>query len=125
MVRILYQYAQTWPEQGPLRVDTRFQGEIPVSPTQARRKANGYLAREIALFLSAGEPLLILGEQPRWQVPAVLHLRGYGRVAEVGTLEVDARTSEVIDLSEADIERIRERAHEIVARLTPAPATAS
>ena len=31
---------------------TRFSGEIAVSPTQARRRANGYLAREVALFFS-------------------------------------------------------------------------
>ena len=124
MVRIVYQYPATWPEEGPLRVDARFSGEITVSPTQARQRASGYLAREVALFLTAGEPMLILDDQPRWQVPAILRLRGYGNLAEVGLIEVDARTGQVEPLDEAEIRVIREHAHELVACLTPSPAEA-
>ena len=84
MARIIYQHPVPWPEEGPLQVDARFRGEIPISPALARQRASGYLAREAALFVTAGEPLLILDEQPRWQVPAILRLRGYGNLAEVG-----------------------------------------
>ena len=66
------------------RLTPVFAGEIPISPALARQRASGYLAREAALFVTAGEPLLILDEQPRWQVPAILRLRGYGNLAEVG-----------------------------------------
>jgi hypothetical protein len=83
-VRIIYQHAVPWPEEGPLQVDARFRGEIPISPALARQRASGYLAREAALFVTAGEPLLILDEQPRWKVPTILRLRGYGNLAEVG-----------------------------------------
>lgn len=124
MVRIVYQHPAAWPEEGPLRVDARFNGEIAVSPDQARRRASGYLAQEVALFVTAGDPMLILDEKPRWQIPAVLRLRGYGALGEVGLLEVDAHTGQVKPLSETEIEAIRKQAHDIAARLSPSPAAA-
>lgn len=125
MVRIIYQHAVPWPEEGPLQVDASFRGEIPISPTLARQRASGYLAREVALFVTAGEPLLILDEQPRWQAPVILRLRGYGNLAEVGQIEVDARTGQVTPLTEVEIAQIRKQAHDIAARFTSSPAAAS
>ena len=124
MVRIVYQHPAAWPEEGPLRVEARFSGEIPVSPLQAQRRANCYLAREIALFVIAGEPMLILDDQPRWQLPAILRLRGYGNLAEVGLIEVDARTGQVKPLTQVEIRVMREHAREITARLTSSSAAA-
>lgn len=68
--------------------------------------------------------MLILDDQPLLQVPAILRLRGYGNLAEVGLIEVDARTGQVEPLDEAEIQVIREHALELVARLTLSPAEA-
>ena len=121
MVRIVYEHTQSWPVEGPLQLEAQFSGEISIPPELARRRVNGYLAQEIALFVTAGEPMLVLGEHPYWQVSAVLRLRGIGRLAEVGTIGVDAQTGEVIPLSESEIHAIRELAHDIAARLAPSP----
>jgi hypothetical protein len=125
MVRIVYEHLAAWPEQGPLRVEAQFRGEIPVSPDLARRRANSYLAREVALFVIAGEPMLILGNHPRWRLPTILRLRGFGNLAEVGAVDVDAQTGKVVSLTEDEIRVIRERAHDIAGRLTPSPEAAS
>jgi hypothetical protein len=117
MVRIVYEHPADWPEEGPLRVEARFSGEIPVSPDLARRRVNGYLTQEVAMFIVAGEPMLILGDQSYWRVPAILRLRGFGKLAEVGILCVDAQTGQVKPLSEDEIRAIREHAHDIAARL--------
>jgi hypothetical protein len=76
------------------------------------------------MFIIAGEPMLILGEHPYWKVPAILRLRGFGKLAEVGILYVDAQTGQVKPLSEDEIQAIRERAHDIAARLASPPETA-
>jgi len=125
MVRIIYEHPATWPEEGPLRVEAHFSGEIPVSPDLARRRANGYLAREVALFIVAGEPMLILSDHPYWRLPTILRLRGFGNLAEVGVIDVDARTGKVQLLAEDEIRAIRERAHDLATRLTPSPEAAS
>jgi hypothetical protein len=125
MVRIVYEHLAAWPEQGPLRVEAQFSGEIPVPPDLARRRANSYLAREVAMFVIAGEPMLILGDHPRWRLPTILRLHGFGNLAEVGAVEVDAQTGKVSPLAEDEIHIIRERAHDIAGRLTPTPKPAS
>jgi hypothetical protein len=123
-VRIVYEHSETWPADGPLRVEATISAEIPVSPDVARRRANGYLAREVALFLVAGEPMLILNDQSCWQIPVILQLRGYGNVVEVGTITVDAQSGQVCPLSDEETQLLRDRAHDIAARLTPAAAAA-
>jgi hypothetical protein len=115
-VRIIYEHAETWPEDGPLRVEATISAEIPISPDVARRRANGYLAREAALFLVVGEPMLILNDQSFWQFPVVLQLRGYDNVAEVGTITVDAQSGQVRQLSAEDVQLMRERAYDIATR---------
>ncbi len=123
MVRIIYEHAQEWPVEGPLTVDARLQGVITIPPDTARRRANGYFAQEIALFLIAGEPVLVLGEPSVWRIPAILRLRGLGEVATVGSLNVNAHTGEPLPLTSEQIEEIRKRANELAARFTPTTET--
>ena len=119
MVRIIYEHPVDWPKEGSLRVDARLQGEVSVSPDMARHRANGYFSREIALFLIAGEPELILGEQALWRVPAILRLRGFGEIAVVGSVSIDALSGEPNPLSSEQIHTIRERANDLANRLAP------
>lgn len=125
MVRILYEHPGEWPEDGPLVVHAQFNGEIPISPEIARRRASGYLAKEVALFLTAGEPVLHLGEFPCWRVPAVLRLRGVGELADVGGIDVDARTGQVMSLNDDALEAMRKRANDIASHLALSPEAAS
>ncbi len=121
MVRIVYEHPGVWPENGPLRLDVQFRGEVVVTPGLARQRGNGYLAREVALFVIAGEPLLILGEHPRWEIPALLRLRGLGDVVQVGMIDVDAQTGKVRPLSKEEIRTVREHARALADRLAPTP----
>ena len=119
MVRIIYEHAVDWPQEGLLQVDAHLQGEVAISPDVARRRAGGYLSREVALFLIAGEPELILGERVLWRVPTILRLRGLGEIAVVGSINIDALSGEPIPLSPEQIDTIRERANDLANRLTP------
>jgi len=125
MVRIIYEHPVDWPQEGLLRVDAHLQGEVAVSPDTARHRANGYFNREVALFLIAGEPELILGEQALWRVPAILRLRGFGEIAAVGSMSIDALSGEPIPLSPEQIDTVRERANDLANRLAPTADTTS
>lgn len=125
MVRIIYEHPDEWPPEGPLRIEAQFSSEILVQPELARRRANGYLAQEVALFLVGGDPLLVLNDHPCWRIPAILRLRGVGELAEVGSVDVDAQTGAVKPLTEEDIQVMRERAHAIASRLAPSAETTS
>ena len=113
MVQIAYQNGAKWLKDDLLPVNTQFKGEAIIPPEMARRRANGYFAHYVALFLEGGQPTLILGEHPIWRVPAILHLRGFGDVATVGSIDVDAQTGKTIPLSEEETEAIRDRALDV------------
>ncbi len=123
MVRIIYEHTAEWPTEGPLRVDARLQGEVTIPPDTARRRANGYFAQEVALFIIAGEPVLALGDTSVWRIPAILRLRGFGEVAAVGSIDINAHTGEPLPLSKEQITDIRKRANELATRLAPTAET--
>ena len=115
MFQIVYEYTNPWPKEGPLRMELQYAGEIAVSPDQARRRANGFLSREVALFAEADTPVLMLGSRPIWRMNVHLMLRGKGDLGQIGILDVDAVTGEVIPLSEQQIREIQIHARTIVA----------
>ena len=118
MFQVAYEYAAPWPATGPIQIKAQFEIEIDVSPEQARRTANSYLTLHVGMALQPGEPTLMLSERPFWRMPVNLHLRGFGKVATLGTIAVDALTDEVLPFSEEQINMIQERANAIAARLT-------
>ena len=88
-----------------------------ISSELARRKANGYLTANVSLFIKADEPMLIPGMPVRWRMTTFLRLRGYGRVATVGFIDIDAGTGEVFPLSDPQIAEMKGRAEDAAASL--------
>lgn len=119
MFRVVYEYQKPWPKEGLLRVEAQFSGEITVSPTLARRRAAGFLSGHVKMMVLAGEPVLVLGKQPVWRVPACLHLPGLGEVSTVGAIDVDAMTGQVIPPSLDEITAMQHRANDLATRFTP------
>ena len=117
--------SSNWPSEGALRLDVPgVTGEISVSPDLARRRAKGYLSREVGMAFRPGESVLVWGSQPVWRMTIHLFLRGYGQVAELGAIEVDAISGEVIPLASAQISAVQGQADAIARHLTP-PAEAA
>jgi hypothetical protein len=51
-------------------------------------------------------------------MPVWLHLRGFGQVATLGLLDVDAATGEVMPMSPVKIKEMQEKADVFARRLT-------
>lgn len=126
MLRILYEYPVEWSDDRPCTVKATvdLDATISVSPDSARRKANGYLGRHVAMSIQADDPILVWGKRLVWRMQMYLSLRGLGRVATLGTVDVDAQTREVIPLSVNEITTLQERANVLALRLAPAPKAA-
>ena len=126
MVQVVYEYREPWPAAGSLHLQVPpLEAEILVSPTLARRRAKGYLTAEVALVFRPGDPMLIWGQRRVWRMPVYLHLRGFGPVAVLGTIDVDAMTGDVVMLDPTETAAMQERADEIAAHFAPSPAAAS
>lgn len=99
------------------------QGEGILRPT-AQIRANGYLTNHVSLFAQTDRPVFIAGDPPRWRATAFLWLRGRGRVCDLGAIEVNAQSGEVVPLSNKQIQAMRKCAQDAVTRtpLASAPA---
>ena len=129
VIQVLYEWNEAWPEKGVLHVEGRFMGkafggEISISPALAKRRANGYLSMDVAMAIVADDPVLVWDERPVWRLQAHLLLPDWGRIAQVGTVDVDAMTGDVIPLSPPQISEMQQRANDLATRLAPDPAPA-
>jgi hypothetical protein len=70
---------------------------LPISELVARQKVNVLVLTRVSNLLLAGEPKLIQRSEAAWvwRVPVDLTFPSYGRVGQVGELEVDALRGEV------------------------------
>jgi hypothetical protein len=124
MFPVLYEYADSWPAEGPLLIKAQFIEEITVKPDYARRTANAYLGLDVSMALRASNPMLMLGgERPLWRLFIDLHWYKQGKIATLGTIDVDALNDTVIPLSTQEIENLRNKANDIIGRFAPTSET--
>jgi hypothetical protein len=85
-----------------------------VSAVVARRKVSGLALSKIGTGIGAGEPEHIMSrDRIVWRVPLFLALPGLGHLGDVGTIDVDAQSGEVLaddDLIELFIRNARQLA---------------
>ena len=85
-----------------------------ILPYQAKIRVNGYLSKYVAFFASAeGRPQWIAGSPPLWRVAAMLCVGDPGKVCELGVIDVNAQTGEIIPLTNQQIQTIQRRAHDV------------
>jgi hypothetical protein len=89
----------------------------------AQRRANGYLTNYVSLFAKADRPVWVAGDRPVWRATVFLRLRGQGRVCDLGIIDVDAQTGEVMSLSNQQLQAMRKRAHDAATHPALAAAT--
>jgi hypothetical protein len=100
------------PSQGRMDVQLRLTANIQVTADAARRRVNVYVGNEIADLLHGEAPtLLVNATGVFWRVPVVLSSRSWGRIGQVGAIDVDVETGEmrVDERSIAEIEHNAER----------------
>jgi hypothetical protein len=85
-----------------------------VAETVARRAANRYLSGMVGIPFGAVMGVYIPIGAPIWQFAIEFHLPRLGRLAIMGTIDVDAQTGEPIPLTSTEIQKIQDRANVIV-----------
>jgi len=96
------------------RMDVSFR--FNVTPFIARQNVNVYLLSQVGNLLSAGEPVLLLGEQPYWKVPVFCAYPEFKRREKVAELAVDMNSGAILldhsdPSSPQEIEQRAEAAH--------------
>ncbi|NKQ37358.1 MAG: hypothetical protein HF973_17295 [Chloroflexi bacterium] len=86
---------------------------MQIDAAAARRLVNRQVVAELSTGLAAGDPeLTIRGEQLIWRVPISLSLPGLGELGQVGDIEVDAQTGEILS-GAVEREQILQHAHRL------------
>ncbi len=101
--------------QGRLSLHIEVAADMNVSAFVARQKVTGFVADEISTQLHGTEPTLVVGDRIRWRVPVWLSLPPTGDLGEVGTIEVDVESGQLV-ITEALIQEITLRAKELADR---------
>lgn len=78
---------------------------LNISAFAARQKVNGLVLSEVGTGIGGDTPSLVVERQRiLWRVPLFLSLPSKGRIGQVGSIDVDAHTGEVL----ADAKTLKE-----------------
>jgi hypothetical protein len=100
------------PKTGQLTIDIRLSATVNVTAFSARQKVTGFMADEIGTNMHGGEPSLAVGERICWRVPVILSMPPTGDRGQVGTIDVDVETGQLL-VNRSLIEEIKHRAEHL------------
>ncbi len=101
-------------EQSRIRV----KAPLNISAFVARQKATGYVLDHVSDHMAGGNPRLVVdGDRFLWRVPIHFAVLPHGRLGQVGTIDVDARTGQLL-LTPRFAEEAQHRAQMLVERAT-------
>ncbi len=99
--------SEVLPQVGAAQVDitVRVSATLNVTQVAARRKVNVFLLNEIGTGLGSDAPTLVIhNDRLCWRVPVILAPAPTGRLGQIGQIDVDAQSGEIL----ADDQRIRD-----------------
>ncbi len=96
-------------------VTVRVSAKLNVTQVAARRKINVFVLDEIGTGLGGDTPTLVVqNDRLCWRVPIMLALVPHGHVGQVGQIDVDAQTGEILADDEL-VQAIADHAERLVA----------
>ena len=92
---------------------------VNITAYTARHQVSGYIGSYVSHMMGGGEPSLLLSQgRLVWRVPILLTSPKRGSLGNVGHLDVDARTGQLIIVADF-IQQIETHAQTVVASPTP------
>lgn len=115
---IITQDSNTISETTPIRLRFHVVATLNVTAGEARRLVNRQVVAELGTGLIAREPEMVIGDKfISWRVPIVLSLPELGDLGQVGAIDVDAESGELLTTPAAQ-ERIIQHARRLYAGAT-------
>ena len=102
-----------------LNIQVSISTSVHIDPKTARRQVTAWLASEVGNMLIGGPPHLVISQKTVWRVPAMLTSSEVGPVGEVGTVDLDAQSGELLVSEQLKTQILDNVKH--LTRPTPAP----
>lgn len=105
------------PVPAEVKIEFSLTAQVNVTDLIAQRKVSKLLLDHVGNLLYGERPSLVVGQRLLWRVPVWLALPTTGPLGQVGTLDVDAQTGEIL-FTQQILEEIAERGDELAQRAT-------
>jgi hypothetical protein len=79
-----------------MQLTIQVSAQINFSARAAQRRVGAFVADEIGYLLRSGEPTLVVADRLRWRVPIILALPTTGPLGQVGAIDMDAESGQLI-----------------------------
>jgi hypothetical protein len=91
---------------------------VAVSAENARRQVHRWVLLEVSHMMGADEPTLVVGDCTCWRVPVHLSTPQVGVIGQVGIIDIDAISGEMLNVAEQKV-LIEQRAQSLLNNLPP------
>jgi hypothetical protein len=105
-------------QSAEVEINIRVQATANVTPVVARRKVNVLMLEKVGNLLHGGQPALFVTDRIYWRVPVMLSTPSRGQLRQVGIVDVDVETGEMI-VDDQLLEDIANNARRLLASSTP------
>ncbi len=106
----------TLPAESEIKVELTLTAKINFTAFACQRRVSKLLLDRVGLFYGE-RPSLVVGERLLWRVPVWLSLPTTGPLGQIGTLDVDTQTGEILYTPEM-LDDLKERGHKLAQRAT-------
>jgi len=103
------------PVPAEVKIEFSLTAQVNVTDLTAQRKVSKLLLDHVGNLLYGERPSLVVGRRMLWRVPVWLALPTTGPLGQVGTLDVDAQTGEIL-FTQQILEEVAERGNELAQR---------
>ena len=105
------------PPQTEVKVELSLTSQVNITDYTAQRKVTKLLLDQVGNQLYGEQPSLVVGRRLLWRIPVWLALLTAGPLGQVGTLDVDAKTGDIL-FTQQILDEIAERGNALTQRST-------
>jgi hypothetical protein len=103
------------PPQAEVKIEMSLTAQVNVTDFTAQHRVSRLLLDQVGNLLYGERPSLVVGRRLLWRVPVWLALPTTGPLGQIGVLDVDAQTGEILFTQQA-LEEIAERGNALARR---------
>ena len=86
---------------GQVKITIQAQVDMNITPFAARQKVGGFLCDQVSHLMHGDEPQLFISDRVYWRVPIIFTLPAHGPLGQVGHMDVDVETGQIMVTSQA------------------------
>jgi len=106
------------PSLAEVKIEMTLTAQVNITDFTAQRRVSKLLLDQVGNLLYGERPSLVVGRRLLWRVPVWLAWPTIGALGQVGTLDVDAQTGEIL-FTQQTLEEIAERGKALARRAAP------